>query len=133
MPDIKIIAAILLVGRLISELFIAFVILRQYRLFKITAPAPIKALRKALFGISLFVFFGNMIPIFLDVATILADNSLEREDSPSVVGVAYAFSNNITFMAISILLWYLYRLAASQLIDTDETEAELRDALRKKS
>lgn len=117
--DIKQVAAILLIGRLASCLFMASVLRRQLQLFKNEVYPELHTSRKRLFALAITVFVGNIIPILIDVATIVSPTSLSREDSPSVAGVTYGFSNCITAVVSSALVWSLYRLAARTTIIVD--------------
>lgn len=126
--DIKEVASILLIGRLVSATFISLVIKRQLALFKKPIDPGLVGFRRILFFLSLAVLVGNIIPIVLDVATILAGDSLHREDSPSLVGVSYAFSNCITSAISAILIWTMYRQAAKTVILVDH---EIKVALNK--
>lgn len=127
--DIKTVALILLLGRIVSVVFMVLVVKRQRILSKLPVNPQLRPLRKTLNHLSLAVLVGNIIPIFLDISTVIAANSLEREDSPSVVGVSYAFSNCITAGISAYLIWTLYKQAEKTVLIVDQAT---QDALDKK-
>lgn len=127
--DIKTVALILLLGRLVSAVFMVLVVKRQRALSKIKINPQLMPLRKTLNRLSLAVLVGNIIPIIIDISTIAAANSLEREDSPSVIGVMYGFSNCITSAISAYLIWTLYKQAEKTVIIVDQAT---QDALDKK-
>lgn len=126
--DIKTVALILLLGRLVSVAFMMLVVRRQRALSKIPVNPQLKPLRKTLNRLSLAVLVGNIIPIVLDASTIIAADSLKREDSPSVIGVSYAFSNCITSAISAYLIWTLYKQAEKTVLIVDQLT---EDALKK--
>lgn len=127
--DIKTIALILLLGRLISVTFMTLVVKRQRELMKLPIDPELVPFRKTLNRLSIAVLVGNIVPIIIDVFTIVAANSLEREDSPSVIGVAYAFSNMLTSILAAFLIWTLYKQAAKTVLIVDN---DIQTALDKK-
>lgn len=98
------------------------VIKRQRHLLRYPVPEEVQVFRLVLFGVSLCVLFGNIIPIVIDVLTIASHDSLQREDSPSTIGIVYAFSNTVSAIIASMLIWLLYRLAARTADITDENQ-----------
>ena len=110
--NIKIIAAILLIERLISAGFIIAVIRRQGRLLRVRVPEQLERFRQVLFGLSLVIFVGNFIPILIDTLTLFAN--LQGRPNPSAIGIAYALSNATTAVLSSVLVWVIYRLARSE-------------------
>lgn len=128
--DIKHIAAILLLGRLVSVFFMAFVVKRQRALLKLPIDPSLAPFRRTLNRLSIAVLIGNVIPIILDASTILSANALEREDTPSTIGVMYAFSNCITSALSAYLIWKLYKQAEKTVLIVDQAT---EDALNLKS
>lgn len=126
--DIKTVALILLLGRLVSVAFMVLVVKRQRTLSKLPVNPQLKPLRSTLGRLSIAVLVGNIIPILLDLSTIIAYNSLEREDSPSIIGVSYAFSNCITSAISAYLIWTLYKQAEKTVLIVDQAT---EDALKK--
>lgn len=129
MDNIKTVALILLLGRLVSVVFMILVVRRQRVLSKLPVNPQLRPLRKTLNRLSFAVLIGNIIPIILDASTIIAANSLEREDSPSVIGVSYAFSNCITAAISAYLIWTLYKQAEKTVLIVDQAT---QDALHNK-
>lgn len=127
--DIKHVAAILLVGHIVSAAFMVFVVRRQRALTKLPVNPELMPLRRTLGRLSMAVLIGNIIPILIDILTIIAHDSLKREDSPSLVGMTYAFSNAITAAVSAYLIWTLYKQAAKTVLIVDQAT---EDALAKK-
>lgn len=118
----------LLIGRSASVFFMTLVVRRQRALSKLPINPELAPFRKTLNRLSIAILVGNIIPIVLDVVTIAAANSLEREDSPSIIGVSYAFSNCITAAISAYLIWTLYKQAAKTVLIVDKaTEDALND------
>jgi hypothetical protein len=107
--DIKTIAFILLIGRIISVAYIFLVLRQQWKLLRTSITPKLQPLRQRLFFLALVIFIGNLVPITIDLATLLTP--LTR-GNPSPLGITYAFSNCITAALSSFLLWELYRMAA---------------------
>lgn len=126
--DIKTVALILLLGRLVSVTFMLLVVRRQRSLTKEAKYKELAPMRRVLNRLSLAVLIGNIIPIIIDIMTIYAANSLEREDSPSVIGVTYGFSNCITSAISAYLIWTLYKQAEKTVLIVDQAT---EDALAK--
>lgn len=123
--SVKLLASILLIGRLVSVVFISLVIRRQWTLFKSKIAPHLVSFRRNLFILSIVILLGQVVPIIIDTLAIYADVS-KSSASPSPIGVAYAVSNCLTSILSAIFIWTLYRMAARQLITTDKTEAGLR-------
>lgn len=128
--SIKTIAFILLLGRLVSFTFMVMVVKRQRALSKVPINKELLPLRQTLGRLSVIVLIGNLIPIVIDILTILAPNNLEREDSPSIIGVTYGFSNCITSAISAFLIWTLYKQAEKTVLIVDQA---IEDALIKKN
>lgn len=107
--SIQTLAAILLIGRLTSVVFILMVLKRQLALFHHPIDDHIRNFRVMLFALACVIFLGNMVPILIDTLTVFSDVT---RNNPSSIGIAYAFSNNITSLVASIFIWLLYRMAA---------------------
>lgn len=108
---IKTVAFVLLLGRLVSVFFMTLVVNRQRALSKLPTSPELLPFRRTLNRLSVSLLIGNIIPIVIDVVTIVATNSLEREDTPSVIGVMYAISNCTTAAISAYLIWTLYKQA----------------------
>lgn len=100
--NIQILAGILLVGRLAAIVFTIIVIRLQVQLLRTKTNPELQDLRKLLLTLSVIVFAGNMIPIMIDVVGLTGNR-------PGILGIYYAFSNNLTALLSSILLWIVYR------------------------
>lgn len=124
--DIKTIAAILLLGHIISASFMVLVVKRQLALSKLPIDPELLPFRKTLSRLSLAILIGNFIPIAIDILTIVTTDSLHREETPSVAGVIYAFSNAVTAVISAYLIWTLYKQAAKTVLIVDQaTEVAL--------
>lgn len=108
--DIQLLAAILLVGRLISEGFIIAVMRKQWRIRKTKTHPRLMTIRKVLTLLAILVFIGNIYPLLLDAYT-LYDAQVRTSQNVNLVGVFYSLDNNLTFMFASILIWTLYKLS----------------------
>lgn len=108
--NIVTLAALLLVGRLISDFFITLVLLKQWRLRKTKTHPKLMAIRKVLSLLAIAVFIGNLYPLYLDLYT-LFDPAVRTAQTINLKGVLYSLDNNLTFMFASILIYTLYRLA----------------------
>ncbi len=127
--DIKTVAFILLLGHIVSAVFMLFVVRRQRILSKLPIDPELLPFRKTLNRLSLAILVGNFIPIIIDVLTITAHDSLRREDSPSTIGIMYAVSNAVTAAISAYLIWTLYKQAAKTVLIVDQAT---EDALNKK-
>lgn len=127
--DIKTVALILLLGHIVSAVFMLFVVRRQRELSKLPIDQELLSFRKTLNRLSVAILVGNIIPIVIDILTIYTYNSLERESSPSMIGIMYAFSNAITAAISAYLIWTLYKQAAKTVLIVDQAT---EDALNKK-
>lgn len=128
--DIKTVAFILLLGRLVSFGFMVAVVRRQRALGKAAQYKELAPMRRVLSRLSWAVLIGNIVPIVIDIVTIMAANSLEREDSPSVIGVTYGFSNCITSAISAYLIWTLYKQAEKTVLIVDEATEKALNKLK---
>lgn len=127
--DIKHVAAILLVGHIVSASFMLLVVRRQRALTKLPIDSDLLPFRRTLNRLSVAILIGNIIPILIDILTITAHDSLRREDSPSGIGIIYGISNAVTAVISAYLIWTLYKQAAKTVLIVDQAT---EDALRKK-
>lgn len=107
--NIKTLAFLLLVGRLVSLVFLLLVLVRQVRLFKIPVSLQLNRYRMVLLIICIIGIVGTFVPILIDSLTLV---SAVSRGTPQPIGVAYAFSNNLTALAQAVFIWVLYRMAA---------------------
>lgn len=105
--NIKVIAAILLLLRVISVVSLSGVLKRQWGLFKVehTRLTKVRITLLILVGIT---FVSNILPIIIDLATIFGRTYAGR------LLVPYAFSNAIGITSMSVAWWYLYRSIARE-------------------
>lgn len=122
---IELLALILLVLHLGSVVYIGGVLRKQWRLLKVPIYPEIKRFRRVLFTLSAIILIGNAIPIFVDLVTILTNNSLGRTPSVKPISFAYAMSNALTALVSAYLIHTLYKLAASTKEITDYEATQL--------
>lgn len=108
--DIQLLAFILLMGRLISEIFIILVIRKQWKIRKAPIHPKLRGLRKVLTLLAVLVFVGNIYPLLLDAFTLFLPG-IRTSQTVNLVGTFYSLDNSITFMLASILIWTLYKLS----------------------
>lgn len=108
--DIQLLAFLLLIGRIISELFITMVLIRQWQIRKTKTHPRLMQMRKVLVLLAALVFIGNLYPLWLDFYTLFYPG-VRTTQTVNPVGVIYSLDNNLTFMFASILIWTLYKLA----------------------
>lgn len=108
--NIQLLATLLLIGRLISDIFIIVVLTKQWKIRKIPTHPRLTNLRRILTLLALLIFIGNIYPLLLDAFTLFYPGiRTTRVVNPA--GAFYAISTNLTFMFASILIWALYKLA----------------------
>lgn len=113
--NIRTLAAILLSGQVFSAVFILLVIMRQLSLFKLPIQPGLEWFRRILFFLALTVFAGNLVPILIDIITIRRPE-VRVVRHTNLIGVLYAASNTFVATTSAVLIWVMYRLAASTLI-----------------
>lgn len=118
--SIQVLALILMLVHIVSDIFMARVLYRQWGLFKVNYDdfgiaeselRDIKRFRVTLFTLSCIVFAGNVVPIIIDTITVLTDNSLHRNADVPIISLAYAVSNALTALISAYLIFTLYRIA----------------------
>lgn len=110
MIEVKVLAAILLSLRIVSVVFLAFVISRQLK-FLFQKDQILTTVRIVLMTLIGLTFIGNFVPIIIDVSTLM------REDisgKPSVLLSSYALSNALTAAISAIGWWVLYRVIENE-------------------
>lgn len=108
--DIQLLAFLLLIGRIISDIFIILVLRRQWRIRKIPTHPRLSNIRRVLTLLAVLVFIGNLYPLILDIFTLVYPG-IRTTQTVNLVGVAYSLDANLTFMFASILIYMLYKLA----------------------
>lgn len=94
----------LLLGRIVTVILTAMVIRKQYRVLKTKKYPELKMLRRNLMLGTIILLIGNFIPIVIDTLGIFNRGSFS-------LLLAYVFSNNITAILASFMLWYNIRLS----------------------
>lgn len=103
--ELRIIAGLLLIERMIALYFILSVVARQRRLMRIID--DVSNLRKVMYGLSLSMLGMQFVPILIDVVGII-EPSLKTPSVPRPLGIAYAFSNATFSIIASVMLWLIY-------------------------
>lgn len=114
--DIKTLALVLLLGRIVSVVFISLVLWKQYKLLRLPLEPPSKEInnfRKLLFILSCIILLGNVVPVVIDTLTLMSPDSIGRNPSIPTISVAYALSNSATAAVSAFTIWLLYRTALS--------------------
>lgn len=108
--NIQLLAALLLIGRVVAVCFNVLVINRQWKLRKLPTHPRLLQIRRVLSLLAILIFLGNLYPLFLDLYT-LAHPDIRSTQTVNLVGVFYSLDNNLTFLFASILIWALYKIA----------------------
>ena len=112
MIDLQAYVIMLLVIAGIGMHFIFKVIREQRRLFKYRIENRIiRRFRYALFAISVVIVVMGLIPIGINLYTLLVDNA-GRPHTVSLVSLVYSLGVHIQSLLLSYLLWQIYKLAA---------------------
>jgi hypothetical protein len=122
--DIKVLAAVVLVGQSISFILMATVLMKQLSLFKLYIEPELKRFRLALFLLALVIFLGNIVPTTISVLT-LTDTVTRSVHHINLVGMFYSMTNTLVATFSSILIWLMYRLAkkTATLVEHDKAVA----------
>lgn len=115
--DIRQLAFLLLVGRIIAVIFMLYVLYQQFRLVRLPPPDSFQgkarqlfiAFRYTLFALGIIVLVGNFIPVLIDTATLL--NQVHGRRSPPPLLAAYGLSNSFSDAAAAVALAIMYKLA----------------------
>lgn len=102
--DTRIIAGLLLLGRIITLVLILMVLPIQYRLYKKGGKDYLQPLRKTLVVLLTVVAFGQVIPIIIDAFGLFGKGSLG-------LLIAYATSNVITALLSAFSLYLVYKFS----------------------
>lgn len=108
--EVQLLVFILLLGRLISEVFIIAVLRKQWKIRNAPIHPKLKHLRTVLSLLAVLVFIGNLYPLWLDAYTIF-NPAARTTEFINLAGTVYALDNSLTFMLASILIWTLYKLS----------------------
>jgi hypothetical protein len=111
--DVKQAAIGLLILRIISSVALGWVIYKQVKYVRINQPPEEQRIRYGLLSLTVILMAGNIIPILVDVLTIVSD--LGRSTNRiNAVGIAYTF-NNASFAAVAGIAWGLFYILAEKL------------------
>lgn len=122
---------ILLAISAVAMFFIFRVLLRQINLFKYPiADKNVKHFRYALFFISITIIVSGLIPIGINLLTLLVNTG--RPDTVSAVSFVYSLSVHVQTLLLSYLLWRIYRLANSDSDKSDGTTNAESDVEKRK-
>lgn len=131
---------VLLAISAVSMYFILGVLLKQVRLLK----APFEQaeqydektrkilvhFRYVLFIISLTIIIMGLIPVAINILTLLVDTG--RPPTVKPISVVYSFTVHFQALMLSYLVSRLYRLASNEKEMTDFTQNHLEEELRNK-
>lgn len=109
--DIKTAAILLLAFRALSSLALLWVVKRQVKYLKENNPPEEQKIRAALTAITLLILGGNIIPIVVDLYTIVGE--VDRTARLNTVVGAYAFSNAV-FAALVGAGWAFFYWVADR-------------------
>lgn len=113
--DIKTLAVMLLIGKIIAEIFIFLVLYKQWGLRLKAIHPKLRHYRIVLSALALVIAIGVFIPMVVDILTLF--HAVNRPVTTATA--VYALANSITFAVASILIWTLYKLS-SVVIEIDE-------------
>jgi hypothetical protein len=122
--ELRIIAGILLLERMVALYFILSVVARQRRLLHIVD--DVGTLRKVMYGLSLSMLGMQIVPIIIDVVGII-EPSLKTPTVPRPLGVAYALSNATFSIIASVMLWLIYETIDRDNIKLLKENTNLKD------
>ena len=130
MLSIKVLAVILIIMHIFSDVYIGIVLKKQWSLLRLKIDRELRSFRMVLFFLSVAIFAGNIIPIVIDTLTIFYHTNRPAHVPP--ISVAYAVSTGLVALVSALLIWFLYRLAANTKEITDYTEHALQDKVDQK-
>jgi len=109
--DVHTAAYFLAAIRIVSAIFIGMVLVTQIPLLRAPHDALGRITQYILLAIALVIFLGNLIPVAVDLATVLGD--IERSSQVlNTIGIGYAFSNAVTSVLSAVLIWLMYKVIA---------------------
>lgn len=126
--DIRILALVFLIGRLIAVSYLISVLRTQIALLRLPIEPEIWDFRKTLHYMTIVLALSNVLPIILDAYSVFKVDDLLAGDRPAALSLAYTTSNVITAIIASLLVHKLYELARN----TEEVTDLERKHLQKK-
>lgn len=110
---------ILLAISAVAMFFIVRVLIKQVRLFKYTiTDKNVKHFRNTLFAISMTIIIMGLIPIAINIYTML--NQTNRPATVSGLSFVYSLGVHLQTLLLSWLLWRIYRLASENFNDQEK-------------
>ncbi|HJQ08007.1 MAG TPA: hypothetical protein VJ836_00835 [Candidatus Saccharimonadales bacterium] len=106
--DVKTLALLLLIGRVLSLVALVVVLRKQIRIFRSKPDPKLRAGRIVMLSFVLIILAGNLVPIGLDIAVLMDEI---KRNTPSIAGIAYALSSNLNSLFLSYALLALYIIA----------------------
>lgn len=103
------ISIILLLGRIVCVFILSFVIRKQWRALKSKKYPELRVIRKLNLAGTITLLVMNFVPILIDVMGMFNKGSFTTL-------LAYVFSNNLTAILYSYMLWTGLRLAEKIII-----------------
>lgn len=122
--ELRIIAGILLLERLVALYFILSVVARQRRLLHVVD--DVGTLRKVMYGLSLSMLGMQFVPILIDIVGII-EPTVKAAAVPRPLGVAYALSNATFSIIASVMLWLIYEVIDRDNIKLLKENHDLKD------
>jgi hypothetical protein len=108
--DIKTLALILLIGRLVAIILMTRVVLIQARLIRENNPKNIQTTRIELFMFAIAILLSNFIPVIIDWVAFTSGAGRSSANNP---GVTYAMNNMIASNIFALFFTFLYKEAKS--------------------
>ena len=103
----------------VAMFFIVRVIVKQVGLFKFPiTDKHVRRFRNTLFAISITVIVMGLIPIGINIFTLLRDTA--RTEHVSTLSLVYSMSVHLQTLLLSWLLWRIYRLASENFNDQEK-------------
>lgn len=113
MLDLQTYVIILLTVAAVGMYFILRVIKKQINLFRITESPKIQSFRKKLFALSLVIVLMGLIPIGINIASLINDGAGRPKQVPAL-SLVYSAGVHIQSLLLSYILWRIYRLSDDQ-------------------
>lgn len=105
--DTELIAAALLLLRIIAVLLLSAVLIRQIQNLR-TLQTEYPGIRMVVFLLTLTLLLGQIYPIIQDARLLFSGGINEFMNPPYIQGVAYALNNGIKDVLCGVLLCFLY-------------------------
>lgn len=113
MLDLQTYVIILLVVAAVGMFYIFRVIKKQINLFRITESPKIQSFRKKLFALSLVIVVMGLIPIGINIFTLINGDTGRVKQVPAL-SLVYSAGVHLQSLFLSYILWRIYRLSDDQ-------------------